>query len=275
MKIENVRPAIRFADKLEYTAQRSLSKTYDSRLLYIIRGSGKITAKDCEYEIEPGLLVLFSGGTPYSFTPSPSFFAYAVDFDIEKGFVTDTGFLPPVPVRLFDPLKLRGAQCFEDSDFLKTPFVRAVGRSVGEKIGELVREFNAKTRFCVTRAELILAQLLLELADFCEQGKTERTVFSVMEYIDAHYNEPITNASVAAHFGHDACYLGRVVKRHTGLSLHRFLVQRRVDAGVKLLITTDLTLEVIAERVGFCSAAHFSKKCKELRGCSPSHYRKN
>ena len=275
MKIENVRPAIRFADRLEYTAPRSPSKTYDSRLLYIIRGAGKITVEGYEYEIEPGLLVLFSGGTPYSFVPSPSFFAYAVDFDIEKGFVTDTGFLPPIPVRLFDPTKLRGAQFFEDSELLRSPFVRVIGGTTGEKIGELVREFNLKSRFCLTRAELILAQLLLELADFCEYGRTERTASCVLEYIEAHYNEPITNSSLATRFGHDACYLGRVVKRHTGLSLHRLLLQRRVDAGVKLLITTDLTLDVIAERVGFCSAAHFSKRCKELRGCPPSHYRKN
>jgi len=40
-------------------------------------------------------------------------------------------------------------------------------------------------------------------------------------------------------------------------------------------MTTDLTLDAIAERVGFCSAAHFSRKCKEQTGNNPSKYRKN
>jgi AraC-like DNA-binding protein len=49
--------------------------------------------------------------------------------------------------------------------------------------------------------------------------------------------------------------------------------KKRVEEGVKLLLTTDLILDEIAERIGFSSASHFSKRCKEITGNNPSFYR--
>ena len=75
-------------------------------------------------------------------------------------------------------------------------------------------------------------------------------------------------------FNYDSCYLNRIVKNYTGLSLHAFVLKYRVDMGVKLLLTTDYTLDDIAEKTGFFSASHFLIRCKELTGHLPSHYRK-
>ena len=42
MKLTQISPAIRFADRLLYTSERRPSKTYDCRLLYVLEGEGEI-----------------------------------------------------------------------------------------------------------------------------------------------------------------------------------------------------------------------------------------
>ena len=72
-----------------------------------------------------------------------------------------------------------------------------------------------------------------------------------MEYIYKNYKNDVSNATLAKIFNYDACYLNRVIKNYTGLSLHAFVLKHRIDTGVKLLLTTEYTLEEIAEKNGF------------------------
>ena len=276
MRIEEVRPKIRFAERLEYTASRPLSKTYDCRLICVTDGGGQISVGDKRYEIEKGLLVMFTGGVAYSFSPSPAFTAYAVDFDLDGGYDTESGFLPPVPSRLFDKSALHRVPTFEDSGLFSSAFVTVANRGVVERVREVTEAFCSKGRFRKVRAELMLTELFLTLEDSAAgASKAAGCAAFVTEYIDAHYLEDLTNATLARLVGHDACYLGRVVKLHTGYTIHRLLIKKRVEAGIKLLLTTDLTLDAVAERTGFCSAAHFSKSTKAVTGNNPSTYRKN
>ncbi len=275
MLIEEIRPRIRFADKFEYTAQRRLSKTYDARMIYVIEGGGKITVDGVEANVERGLLVIFQSGIPYKFDPAPSFSAFAIDFDPIGNYDTGDGFLTPESPSYFDEDKRHAHAVFENSELLSSPFLEIVRPSVAENIRILVEEYKSEKLFCKARAELMLAGVILDLARrFSLIGKSERTAAKVNEYLSEHCLEPITNLTLARAFGHDACYLNRIVKQYTGYSMHKLLLKKRVDEGIKLLISSDLTLEEIAERCCFCSAAHFSKRCKDVTGNTPSYYRK-
>lgn len=276
MRVEEITPKIRFADRLEYTGARTLSKTYDSRLIYVTDGCGTFFLEGRSIKIESGILIIFQGGAAYKFEPEPSFTAYAVDFDLTAEYGRDGGFLPPLPLSLFDKRLVHRFIRFENSELLAEPFAEAVHSGIGENVRALVEEYTSGRLFSTERAELMLGGLLLDLARrFSPLGKGARCAEAVVEYVADHYHEPITNTLVARVFGHDPCYLGRIVKLHTGCPIHRLVTKKRVEVGVKLLLTTDLSLDEIAERVGFYSAAHFSKRCKSVTGNSPSYYRKN
>ncbi|MBN2290932.1 MAG: helix-turn-helix domain-containing protein [Pirellulales bacterium] len=53
-----------------------------------------------------------------------------------------------------------------------------------------------------------------------------------------------------------------------------YMLTRRLNLGRQLLLSTNLTLDSVAERCGFSSAFHFSKLFKKHRGISPSHLRR-
>ncbi len=273
MKIEELKPHIRFADRYAYTSSRPLAMTYDSRLLYVVDGKGSITVDGENYEFSKGFLVVFQGGTPYKLDPKDNFSAIAVDFDLKEGYNCDS-LIIPVPVMLFDRSKLHARVEFEDGDFLSEPFCNHVHPGIGEDLRRLVEEYNSGKLYSKRRAEMMLGSIFLELArSITQRSKGAKSAERVLDYISEHYREPISNTSIAAVFGHEACYLNRTVKQHLGSSIHRLVNKKRVEEGIKLLLTTDLVLDEIAERVGFSSASHFSKRCKDITGNNPSFYK--
>ncbi len=268
-----MRPVIRFADRYEYTSARPLSKTYDSRLVYITDGKGSVTIEGESVEIEKGLLLLFQGGASYKLDPKDSFSALAVDFDLDEGYSRESLILP-VPVALFDESKVHKRVEFEDSGFLCEPILTKTHASIGDDLRRLIEEYNSGRLYSKKIAEMMFASLLFKIArSLSQRSKGAKSAERVLDYIAEHYAEPISNTSIAAVFGHEPCYLNRTVKENCGSSIHRLVNKKRVEEGIKLLLTTDLVLDEIAERVGFSSASHFSKRCKDVTGNNPSFYR--
>ena len=60
----------------------------------------------------------------------------------------------------------------------------------------------------------------------------------------------------------------------TGLPPTRFLARMRLQRAQELLITDDDTLTILAARLGFHDAFHFSKRFKRHVGMAPAHYRR-
>lgn len=58
-----------------------------------------------------------------------------------------------------------------------------------------------------------------------------------------------------------------------GLTLERYLIERRLDKVKELLVYTDLPLTEIAYQTGFSSVSHLSNQFKRLTGLSPSYFR--
>ena len=48
-----------------------------------------------------------------------------------------------------------------------------------------------------------------------------------------------------------------------------------MEKSKELLIKTDLSIEIIAQQVGFNSTQYYSKTFKEIVGISPNKYRKS
>ncbi|MCC5807670.1 MAG: helix-turn-helix transcriptional regulator [Opitutales bacterium] len=63
-------------------------------------------------------------------------------------------------------------------------------------------------------------------------------------------------------------------RRATGISPARFRTRRLMDEACRLLGTEDLTVQEIADQLGFCDPFHFSKRFKEFVGLPPKEFRK-
>ncbi|EIQ01729.1 transcriptional regulator containing an amidase domain and an AraC-type DNA-binding HTH domain [Opitutaceae bacterium TAV1] len=81
----------------------------------------------------------------------------------------------------------------------------------------------------------------------------------------------VETLAAEAHVGRE--HLRRLCQRHYGCSPRHRLTRLRLRKSCELLLLTDTTLDVIAERVGFSDAFSLSKAFAREYGMPPSRYR--
>lgn len=96
----------------------------------------------------------------------------------------------------------------------------------------------------------------------------------IFDYIEAHYQDSIGLIDVANAMGYSKCYLTNLVKCQTGMSLHRWIIKRRLAAAEEMLKGTDYSLEAIAEEVGYFNPSHFYRQFRQYRKTTPKVWRK-
>jgi len=78
---------------------------------------------------------------------------------------------------------------------------------------------------------------------------------------------------VAAHIS--PYHFARLFRRATGLSPHRFILQRRIAAAAVLLADSTSSIRSVARTMGFTTASHFATTFRRVTGVTPTAYRRS
>lgn len=97
----------------------------------------------------------------------------------------------------------------------------------------------------------------------------------VFHFIEANYQEPITLQDVAQVVGYSRSYLTQLVRRLTGKTVNRWIIERRMAEACSLLLETNQTVDQIAEAVGYQDAGHFFRQFRQLNETTPHVWRKS
>ena len=101
--------------------------------------------------------------------------------------------------------------------------------------------------------------------------KSQKTIYSVINYLHTHYFEEITLDSLAGDFEIDKYKLSKTFKSVTGLSPIKYLIRCRLE-NAKQLLRTETSIDSVCFEVGFKSLSHFSKSFKTQYEISPKSY---
>ena len=96
----------------------------------------------------------------------------------------------------------------------------------------------------------------------------------MISFIRANYSQPITNKDIAESVNYHEYYVNKLILKQTGMTLHRYLLNCRIQNAEKLLITTEHSIEKIAALSGFTSAAYFISAFRRQCGETPNEYRR-
>jgi len=105
-------------------------------------------------------------------------------------------------------------------------------------------------------------------------GLPECRLRRVTAYIEGNLNAELRLAQLAAVIHMSRYHFARLFKQATGVSPHRFVLQRRIRAAATLLGDSTPSITAIARAVGFTTASHFSTTFRRSTGLTPTEYRR-
>jgi AraC family transcriptional regulator len=91
----------------------------------------------------------------------------------------------------------------------------------------------------------------------------------VLAYIEAHLDEGLSLAALAAVAGVSASHFKALFRQATGTPVHRYVVERRVARARTLLLEGKLPMSEIALAAGFAHQSHMARCTRRLLGATP------
>ena len=99
-------------------------------------------------------------------------------------------------------------------------------------------------------------------------------VNSLLNRITRDYAQPLSAADLAAELGMSESRFSRFFRRATGNTFTDFVNRIRVNRAGQLLMETDRLVTHICYEVGFNNVANFNRRFLEIKGLTPTEFRR-
>lgn len=146
---------------------------------------------------------------------------------------------------------------------------------------EMLKETYASPDYLQKTLLLMLGLLFTYLQNECSEeirfSKNSSLGITYIPQILNYIRQNFTDTSVeelASRFSLSTSYLSRIFKEHTQMTLTEALQQIRVQKACEYLCSTSLSVQSIAEAVGYDDVTHFIRVFKKLKQMTPLQYRK-
>jgi YesN/AraC family two-component response regulator len=96
----------------------------------------------------------------------------------------------------------------------------------------------------------------------------------VFNFIEANFHRQISLRDVAQAVGYSPAYLTTLVGSQTGQTISRWITERRMEEGCFLLWQSNLSVDHIAEAVGYTNVRNFFRQFRQHYGVTPHIWRK-
>ncbi|MVB10858.1 HTH-type transcriptional activator RhaR [Caprobacter fermentans] len=100
------------------------------------------------------------------------------------------------------------------------------------------------------------------------------TIQNILQYIDGHYNEPLTLSSLARQFNFNYSYLSTYFHSHHSEGFSEYLNKERIRHAAELLRSDPLPISDVCEAVGYTDQSYFTRVFKKMTGITPREYRR-
>ncbi|MGI5958147.1 MAG: helix-turn-helix domain-containing protein [Massiliimalia sp.] len=223
-----------------------------SRLYYIQSGSGIIRDVYGEIHMRPGYIYLIPVGVTYG-SRCPQHLEklyFHVNVTMPDGF------------DLFWGCK----RCYEI-------------KAEAGKISEMMKLYHSGG---LGAAMQLRGMILEDIGLFAEQSGMKEKEFSVysdllyrmFEQVEQNLSASMSIKTLAAQLNVSESTLSRRFRQETGMTVGGYLAQMLLKRSCQLLLSSNMTIGEIADRLNFCDQFYFSRFFKKHQKETPSQYRK-
>lgn len=100
-------------------------------------------------------------------------------------------------------------------------------------------------------------------------------VYRCIDYIYNHLQNRLKLPEIADALQLNPSYLSKLFHEETGTSMHRFILEQKLNAARHMLIFSDYSISEIAEYYAFSSQSHFIECFRKQYGMTPKECRNN
>lgn len=155
------------------------------------------------------------------------------------------------------------------------------GEKLKEIFTEIVQEFHSDEMYSKTLADALASYFLINfLRNFKDKIEVvhdiniNRQIDYIKSYIDNNYSQDLSLEGLS-----DMAYMNKFhligeFKQAYRVTPIEYLILKRVEVSKGLLISTNHSMEAIAEIVGFNSQSYFNQVFRKKVGITPSQFRK-
>ena len=159
-------------------------------------------------------------------------------------------------------------------DYLLKPFDRDEFIQVLERsIGQLQQKKSAQQP---TENPLLVHDSMVPYSDLQQPGRLSKRgelADRINRYIEKNYMQKhLTVDKIAAALNFENSYIRRIYKNESGTTILRAIEDYRIQKAKELLAQRSMRHSEIATAVGFNDQYYFSKRFKQIVGCTPTEY---
>lgn len=246
-------------------------------VVYVLDGSLKVGVNSEIYTMNTRDILLINGGDVHYFVPQPKKVKRLI-LHFEMTFFESV--FPAAKSKRFTGTLLKEAEnCDIPCD--KIP----VHRLLEDQITHIIKEYEEKRdayRIALKARLFDILVILLRNVPMQTYSTQERNrhlsrlgrLENVFSYVEDNYCSDITLEEISAVANFSEYYFTRFFKEATGMTFGKYINNYRVEKAAQLLKNSDDSITEVVFKSGFGSIKTFNRVFKQLKGCSPSSYKK-
>ncbi|WP_248927823.1 AraC family transcriptional regulator [Paenibacillus hamazuiensis] len=242
---------------------------------FVLEGKGKERINGAEHRMQPGTMVLLLPYQvhDYAADAGDTLLMYTCNFDMKL--LTEG---PEAAWGVHDLLLGRNQA--------QPAFIQLTGDALQENM-RLWERMHKEYESALAWKRVMLRTLLLEALTLFVRSvgnqdadpanpptsAAARGIWSVVQYVNDHYLEPLSLAALSERFHMHPAQLSKQFGETYGIHFVDFLHELRIRHACSLLLTSDLPISQIAYESGFSSYPTFSRVFLRIKGMTPRQYR--
>lgn len=241
-------------------------------ILVILDGTIDLFTKENIYHLEKGDVVLLGSSELHTDQTLGNLNYIVFQFDIEQFFDSTT--MPYIQYfsETTHPLS-RLNYIFQENEQIK--------KNIFQSVNDIYDEFVQKEEGYEIAVTILIKKILLlllrgdsrKLLNHQDRADMVR-LKPALDYIEEHIGERMAITEVCKTVNISYYYFVKMFKKIMGMSFTEYVNYKKIKRAERLLLTRDISILDIGERIGMTNMAHFYKLFKKFNACSPNQFRK-
>lgn len=239
-------------------------------ILHVSEGSIEVRVETELYTLTPGDICFIPPGKLHGIRSSSDNSIYdAFVFSLDLLTLPATHFFQK---NLIHPLRA-GTHCFP---FLLKPDAPPFG-TVSQALKQIssicVQSPHYKQVLFCSMVQVFTEMMpYLESCDNVHTRKGNDAIKECIKYLQTYYADHLTLPDIAKHVHLHPNYLCTLFREYTGQTVFQLLILIRIEKAAEALRSENRSISEIAAEYGFDNPCYFTKKFKEIIGCTPRQY---